>query len=298
MESFEAYLARQSAIMEEALDEYLPGAKEHPSEIYQAMRYSVFAGGKRLRPILCLAAAEAVGGDMQSALPAACALEMIHTYSLIHDDLPAMDNDDLRRGKPTCHKVFGDAIAILAGDALLTDAFVILARAVEKAQGEARAKLDSVIFEIAAAASSRGMIAGQVIDILSEGEKLQRDALEALHSLKTGKLITASVLSGGLLGGASRSQLDSLRRYGRAIGLAFQVVDDILNATGNSGIMGKKTGTDAARGKATFVSIMGVEKARAEARSLIEEAVESIEAFDHRADPLRSLARFIVERKK
>jgi geranylgeranyl diphosphate synthase type II len=258
------------------------------------MRYSLFAGGKRLRPILCLAASEAVGGEIQSAMPAGCALEMIHTYSLIHDDLPAMDDDDLRRGKPTNHKVFGEAIAILAGDGLLTEAFVLLSdyhsllpeRAVQ------------VIGVIAEAASYRGMVGGQVVDMLSQNKPADLETVQQMHSRKTAALIAAATESGALAGKGSEAQVAALARYGRAIGLAFQIADDILDIEGDTELLGKSTGADEARGKVTYPAAVGLESSRQAANDMIHDALAALEGFDDKANPLRSLAHYIITRKK
>lgn len=291
----QAYLNDRRKIVEEALERYLPEEGSVPQELHTAVHYSVFAGGKRIRPILCLAAAEACGGDMAPAMPAACALELIHTYSLIHDDLPAMDNDDFRRGKPTSHKVFGEAVAILAGDALLTEAFVLLSRA-EKVRLTAERRL-AVIQEIASAAGIAGMVGGQALDI--RAEKIQPDiaGLTDIHRRKTGALITAAVKAGAILAGASDNRIQALGVYGSHIGIAFQIADDILNVEGDSRLMGKTTGSDAALGKVTYPSLLGLEAAKIELTEHIEAAVAGIAAFDSRALPLRVIARYIMERK-
>ena len=262
-----------------------------------AMRYSLMAGGKRLRPVLCLAGAEAVGGKPEDALGAACALEMIHTYSLIHDDLPAMDNDDLRRGKPTCHIAFDEATAILAGDALLTMAFQILSSA-EHVDERHLSKWLSVLHQIACAAGYEGMIEGQMRDIAAENTSLSLDELEKLHALKTGALIEASVHAGALLGGGSLDQIEQLEIYARCIGLAFQVKDDVLNVEGDPEIMGKGVGTDEIHKKSTYPSVMGLEKSKSFARQLVNQALQALESFDHRSDSLRAIANYIIERKR
>lgn len=294
-EFLQAYLKDRQNIVEEALQRYLPDKDSVPQELHTAVHYSVFAGGKRIRPILCLAAAEACGGDMAPAIPVACALELIHTYSLIHDDLPAMDNDDFRRGKPTSHKVFGEAVAILAGDALLTEAFVLLSRA-EKVRLAAERRL-AVIQEIASAAGIAGMVGGQALDI--RAVKIQPDftGLTDIHRRKTGALIVAAVKSGAILAGASDEKIQALGVYGSHIGIAFQIADDILNVEGDSMRMGKKTGSDAALGKVTYPSLLGLEVARAKLAEHTEAALAGIAAFDSRALPLRVIARYIMERK-
>ena len=271
----------------------IPGS----GRLIEAMRYSLMAGGKRLRPVLCLAGAEAVGGKPEDALSAACALEMIHTYSLIHDDLPAMDNDDLRRGKPTCHIAFDEATAILAGDALLTMAFQILS-SVEHVDERQLSKWLSVLHRIAYAAGYEGMVEGQMRDIAAENTSLSLDDLEKLHALKTGALIEASVHSGALLGGGSLDQIEQLEIYARCIGLAFQVKDDVLNVEGDPEILGKGVGTDEIRKKSTYPSIMGLEESKSFARELVNKALQALESFDHRSDSLRAIANYIIERKR
>ncbi|NIQ90384.1 MAG: polyprenyl synthetase family protein [Deltaproteobacteria bacterium] len=288
------YLEARRLMVEEALEVALPQEDGPASRVVEAMRYSLFAGGKRLRPILCLAASEAVGGEIQSAMPAGCALEMIHTYSLIHDDLPAMDDDDLRRGKPTNHKVFGEAIAILAGDGLLTEAFVLLSdyhsllpeRAVQ------------VIGVIAEAASYRGMVGGQVVDMLSQNKPADLETVQQMHSRKTAALIAAATESGALAGKGSEAQVAALARYGRAIGLAFQIADDILDIEGDTELLGKSTGADEARGKVTYPAAVGLESSRQAANDMIHDALAALEGFDDKANPLRSLAHYIITRKK
>ena len=288
------YLEARRLMVEEALEVALPQQDGPETRVVEAMRYSLFAGGKRLRPILCLAASESVGGDLKAAMPAGCALEMIHTYSLIHDDLPAMDDDDLRRGKPTNHKVFGEAIAILAGDGLLTEAFVLLSdynsllpeRAVQ------------VIGVIAEAASYRGMVGGQVVDILSQNKRADLEIVQQMHSRKTAALIAATTESGALTGKGSEAQVAALARYGRAIGLAFQIADDILDIEGDTELLGKTTGADEARGKVTYPAAVGLERSRQTANEMVNDALAALEGFDDRANPLRSLANYIITRKK
>jgi len=288
------YLEARRLTVEEALEVALPQQDGPETRVVEAMRYSLFAGGKRLRPILCLAASEAVGGDLKAAMPAGCALEMIHTYSLIHDDLPAMDDDDLRRGKPTNHKVFGEAIAILAGDGLLTEAFVLLSdynsllpeRAVQ------------VIGVIAEAASYRGMVGGQVVDILSQNKRADLETVQQMHSRKTAALIAAATESGALAGKGSEAQVAALARYVRAIGLAFQIADDILDIEGDTELLGKTTGADEAMGKVTYPAAVGLERSRQAANEMVNDALAALEGFDDRANPLRSLANYIITRKK
>lgn len=289
-----AYLEDRQGIVEEALQRYLP-EDEIPAKIYEAVRYSVFNGGKRIRPILCLAAAEAVGGDLAPAMPVACALEFIHSYSLIHDDLPSMDNDDFRRGKPTCHKVFGENIAILAGDALLTEAFVLLSRS-EKVMFSAEKRL-AVIQEIAYAAGIGGMVGGQALDVISEKSGADEQALREIHRRKTGALIIAAVKSGALISNAGKDKMQALTEYGIHVGLAFQIADDILNVEGDSTLMGKGTGSDAARNKLTYPSLLGMPATKEKLSQYIEAAVASLAGFDERAMPLMVIARYIKERK-
>ena len=250
--NLQKYFKERRELVDRWLINAMPAENELPIPLYSAMRYSLFAGGKRIRPILMFAACEAVGGDINYAQPAACAMEMIHTYSLIHDDLPAMDNDDFRRGKPTNHKVYGEAISILAGDALLTQAFILLSSPF-LALNIPHDRILAVINEIASCSGSRGMIGGQVADIESERKPdIDLPTVQYIHIHKTGALIKASVKSGGILGGASERELASLIRYGEAVGLAFQIVDDILDIEGNSAELGKDTGSDRSRGKATY----------------------------------------------
>ena len=289
------YLKQRCQLVDQALERFLPEASELPASLHGAMRYSVFAGGKRVRPVLMLAACETVGGALEEALPAACAMEMIHTYSLIHDDLPAMDDDDFRRGNPTNHKVYGEATAILAGDALLTEAFILLSRGEEGGDPAARLR---VIGEIAHASGSRGMVGGQVVDMESEGKgEIDLATLSYIHTHKTGALIRASVRAGAILGGASAQGLDALTRYGDAIGLAFQIADDILDVEGTTEELGKDAGSDQARGKATYPALVGLEASKARAHELVQMALDALACFDERAEPLRAIASYIVKRK-
>lgn len=281
-----AFLAEKSARAERALEAYVTRWAGAPERLVEAMRYSLFAGGKRLRPALALGAAEIIAGNDTPALPAACAIEMIHTYSLIHDDLPAMDDDDLRRGKPTCHRVYGEAIAILAGDALLTMAFDALADA-----GNAE-----VVREVAVAAGAAGMVGGQVLDMQGEGRQLSLDDLRRIHACKTGALIRASVRTGAQLAGATPDTLDALTQYAERIGLAFQIADDILNVTGTQAALGKRVGSDAERGKSTYPALLGLDSARRLAQATIGEALDALQPFGPEAEPFRALAAFIIER--
>ena len=291
-----AYIKNKNQQINVALEKILHDSQ--PSEpIVQAMKYSLMADGKRIRPVLCLAAAEAVGGKPQTVLPAACALEIVHTYSLIHDDLPAMDNDDLRRGKPTCHVAFDEATAILAGDALLTLAFQVLSSVQFTGENQASGWL-KVIHIISTAAGYQGMIRGQMLDMASEGQHLTVNELKSMHALKTGALIEASLLCGALLADARKRQMKMLKTYARNIGLAFQVTDDILNVEGNPKEMGKAVGTDELREKSTYPAILGLETSRQFAKNLVEKALQALEIFDKKAEPLRGLATYIIDRKR
>jgi geranylgeranyl diphosphate synthase, type II len=277
-----------------ALERLLPGADTRPTSIHQAMRHSVFAGGKRIRPILCMEAGRAVAGSLPAGIEElSAALEMLHTYSLIHDDLPALDNDDLRRGRPTCHKVYGEAIAILAGDALQTQAYEVLSQL--RCPAEARVK---IIGEIARGTGTvNGMIGGQVIDLEAERTKPDAETLEYIHRSKTAALITASVVTGGIYAGADLKQVESLRRYGQAIGLAFQIVDDILDVTQTSEQLGKTAGKDVASEKATYPALFGLEQSRKKARALLEDAHKAVQNLGGQGETLKELARFLIERE-
>ena len=294
----EDYLKTKKQVIDDALEQYLPGQENYPPVIFQAMRYSLLAGGKRIRPVLCLATLEVLGAEslQEAVLPVACALEMIHTYSLIHDDLPAMDDDDCRRGIPTSHKVFGEDVAILAGDALLTEAFCLLSNG-KLMEGIPPERILAVIHEIGRAAGCFGMIGGQVVDVRSEGMSVDEDALYYIHTHKTGAMMVASIRAGALLAGAGQEALDALSLYGYNIGLMFQIVDDILNVEGDRATIGKSTGSDASRGKVTFPSIFGLDMSREKACHLAEQALQALSGFDGRAEPLRMLARHIIERK-
>ncbi len=291
-----AYLEDRRALVEAGLRRFVPSETTMPVELHRAMHYSLFAGGKRLRPILTIAAAEAVGGKAEEALPVACAFEYIHTYSLVHDDLPAMDDDDLRRGRPTCHRVFGQAMAILAGDALLTEAFALLTNPAYVGHLDPRL-LRTVIHEVALAAGSQGMVGGQAVDILSEGKAIESSVLQYIHTHKTGALILCTLRAGAHLAGATPDQLDAITRYGKAGGLAFQIADDILDIEGEEAMRGKKGGQDATRGKATYPALVGLDEAKREAQRLAQDALDAIASFNHAADPLREIARYIVSRK-
>ena len=296
-EALARYLEERRLQVDEALGRYLPEAGDHPKEIHEAVRYSVFAGGKRLRPILVLAAAEAAGGQVEHALPPAAAIEMIHSYSLIHDDLPAMDDDDFRRGRPTCHKVYGEALAILAGDALLTQAFILLSGDPSSIRADAVGRL-RVINEIAQAAGSRGMVGGQVVDILQEDREVDLATLLYLHTHKTGSLIRACLRVGGIISSAGSEQMEALTRYGDRIGLAFQIVDDILDLEGSLEALGKRAGSDLRKKKATFPGLLGLEESRQRARSLVREAKHALSVFGDRGAALGAIADYVVARRR
>ncbi len=293
-----AYLEIKRRAINDALESLAWEKASRPGRLIEAMKYSLMAGGKRIRPILCLAAAEAVGcANCGAFIPAACAIEAIHTYSLIHDDLPAMDNDVLRRGKPTCHIQFDEATAILAGDALLTLAFDLLSSESGLNAVAAESRL-YVIQIISAAAGFKGMVAGQALDMVSEGRKLTTDELKTLHGLKTGALIEAAVVTGAVLGGGKSKQVDALKQYGKCIGLAFQVTDDILNVEGDPELMGKSAGTDAKSNKNTFPSLMGIQASKDLAGELVHSALELLSDFDAGALPLREIAKYIISRNR
>ena len=289
----DGYLRRMSERVDDALEKFLPPESAEPVTIHQAMRYSVFAGGKRLRPILCLAAGESVGGTIAIALPLACAVECIHTYSLIHDDLPCMDDDDLRRGKPTNHKVFGEGIAVLAGDALLTEAFALVA----KARPPKRYPIGLLVRELAFAAGSLRLIAGQVQDLEGENNHLSLEEVKRTHLNKTAALITASIRLGAMAGNATPAQLKRLTRYGQDLGLAFQVIDDVLDATSTKEVMGKSVRADTKNHKSTFPTVLGVNPSRQFAADLIADAHAQLRVFGTPADPLRAVADFVLTRR-
>jgi len=292
----DAYLKERQRLVDAALDRFLPAEDTPPPSVHRAMRYSVLAGGKRLRPVLVIAGAELVGAQPSSVMPTACALEMIHTYSLIHDDLPAMDDDDYRRGRLTNHKVFGDAIAILAGDALLTYAFQLVAENAALAGVDAKVVCD-VVAEIAEAAGTIGMVGGQVVDIESEGKTITPEQLEYIHVHKTAALIRASLSVGARLGGADAAALAAVRDAGQSLGLAFQIVDDILDVEGSLETLGKTAGSDERKQKVTYPALHGIEASRREARRLIERTKSRLAVFGARSAPVCALADFVVERK-
>ena len=286
------YLKKQKALVEAALDRSISIAR--PEKIYESMRYSLLAGGKRLRPILCLATCELMGGSVAMAMPTACALEMIHTMSLIHDDLPAMDNDDYRRGKLTNHKVYGDDIAILAGDGLLAYAFEYVALKTEDVPAE---RILKVVARLGNTVGAAGLVGGQVLDLESEGKTdITAETLSFIHTHKTGALLETSVVSGAILAGASDTEINKLSRYAQNIGLAFQIVDDILDITATDEQLGKTAGKDLAAQKATYPSIWGLEKSQAKAQELIDEAIAQLQDYETSAEPLRAIASFIVTR--
>ena len=290
----QGFLTKRTEAVNRALDKFLPSEKTRPATIHKAMRYSLFAGGKRMRPALCLAAAQACGGRETDALPLACAVECIHTYSLIHDDLPAMDNDDFRRGKPTNHKVFGDGIAVLAGDALLTQAFEIAAHA----KGWRRYPHRIIILEIAKASGSLQLVAGQVADLEGEGKKISANELRYIHERKTSALLCCSVRLGGMSANCTSVQLRALTDFGYHVGLAFQVIDDILDVTQTSEQLGKTAGKDTRSQKATYPAIVGLEKSRKIAEQLTAKAFAALKPFKGRAVALEVLAEYLLQRNK
>jgi geranylgeranyl diphosphate synthase, type II len=290
----QGFLESRTALINRALDRLLPGETTRPATIHKAMRYSIFAGGKRLRPALCLAAAAACGGNESDALPLACAVECIHTYSLIHDDLPAMDNDDFRRGKPTNHKVYGEGIAILAGDGLLTQAFEIAAQA----KGWPRYSHQQLLLELTRASGSLQLIAGQVADLEAEGRKVSEAELKYIHERKTSALLSCSTRLGGMSANCSAAQLRALTDFGYNVGLAFQIIDDILDITQTSEQLGKTAGKDTAAEKATYPSIVGMEKSRRISRQLTQRAFDALRIFRGRAGALEALANYLLVRDK
>jgi len=289
------YLKKNREAVDKALELLVPPADTFPPKVFEAMRYSLFAGGKRVRPILAIASAEALGAKTTGLLPIAGALELIHTYSLIHDDLPAMDNDDLRRGRPTCHKVYGEAIAILAGDGLLNRAFEVLSDP-RRLKTVTALRLIAITREISLASGVFGMVGGQVVDMESEGKDVDLPTLEYIHTHKTGALIRAAVRTGAIYARASEKRLKALTRYGERVGLAFQIADDILDITGSREEIGKDVGSDLKKGKKTFPSFYGLEESRRRAKEVADQALAALKDFDRKADPLRDLAKYIVTR--
>lgn len=298
MQNFDlkSFLAGRKKIVDKALEEYFPPFVGLEKKVVEAARYSLFAGGKRVRPILCIQAAAAVGGSYDMVLPVACAMEMIHTYSLIHDDLPAMDNDDFRRGVPTNHKVFGEAIAILAGDALLTEAFRLIADMQNDGRVPAE-KILQAISIVARASGYRGMIGGQVIDMECENLEVDIATVEYMHIHKTGAILSACLELGALLGGGSPADVTSLTKYGQHFGLAFQITDDLLDVEGNANLMGKTPGSDIARDKKTYPALLGISKSRESAQMHVDEALKAVSSYDESAEPLRAIARYLLVRQ-
>ncbi len=291
--NLKTYLTTRAKDVDAALDVFLPKAKERPATIHAAMRYSVFAGGKRLRPVLCLAAAEACGGEFSLALPPACAVELMHTYSLVHDDLPAMDDDDLRRGRPTCHKVYGEGMAILCGDALLTEAFIVIGQTVATKRYNTR----DYITELAVTGSSRKLIGGQVMDLEGEGKKLTKRDLVRIHEAKTAALLTTSLRLGAMTANATPAKLEALTLFGHALGLAFQVIDDILDVTQSTEVLGKTAGKDQAVEKSTYPAIIGLEASRKEAVRLTAVAMDALNPLGKSAERLREVATHLLKRE-
>ena len=290
------YLDKQRQRVDQFLEQSLPETLSDPPKLYESMRYSLLGGGKRVRPILTIAAAQALGYDEDAMLPFAASLELVHTYSLIHDDLPAMDDDDYRRGRLTNHKVYGDAMAILAGDALLTMAFELCSQDTGR-QGLTAGQQLTIVRELAFGSGHQGMVGGQVMDILAENQEVELPHLQQIHSHKTGQLIRGAVRIGGIIGGASSTQMESLTGYAEDIGLAFQIADDVLNMVGTREELGKDAGTDEKRGKQTYPSFYGVDGARRLGEECVERAVNRLKSFDHQADPLRHIATYIIARR-
>ncbi len=287
------YLATRAAEVDAALDAFLPTAKERPATIHAAMRYCVFAGGKRLRPVLCLAAAEACGGEISTALAPACAVELMHTYSLVHDDLPAMDDDDLRRGRPTCHKVYGEGLAVLCGDALLTESFIVLAQTAATKRYGTR----DYIAELAETGGSKKLIGGQVMDLEGEGKTLTKRDLVRIHEAKTAALLTTSLRLGAMTANATPAKLEALTNFGHALGLAFQVIDDILDVTQSTEVLGKTAGKDQAVEKSTYPAILGLDASRKEAARLTKAAMAALKPFGAKAARLQEIATHLLKRE-
>ncbi len=287
-----SYLKATQEKVDAALDRFLPGETDAPGNIHKAMRYSIFAGGKRLRPILALAASEACGGEEKNALPSACAVEMMHTYSLVHDDLPSMDNDDLRRGRPTSHKVFGEGVAVLTGDALLTEAFLILAETPDTERYCAR----DFLREFARTGGSRQLIGGQILDLEGEGKKLAQDQLVKIHEAKTAALLTCALRLGAMSANASETELAALGSFGYHLGLAFQVIDDILDVTQSTEKLGKTAGKDLTVDKATYPAILGLEASKKEAQRLTAASLDALAPFGEKGRRLEEIARYLLGR--
>lgn len=293
MDDLKPWLKAKQKEIDKALSSYLPRESTSPKSIHKAMRYSIFAGGKRLRPLLCLAAAEACGGEQEHALAPACATEVMHTYSLVHDDLPCMDDDDLRRGRPTSHKVFGEGMAVLTGDALLTEVFIIIA----KTAATKRYGVKEYLEEIAVTGGSRKLIGGQVLDLEGEGKELGKKDLIRIHENKTAALLTSSVRLGAMTANATPKKLEALTTFGYNLGLAFQVIDDILDVTQTTEILGKTAGKDEAVDKSTYPAILGLEASRKEAARLTKKALKSLEVFGKKGKRLEQIARYLLERE-
>lgn len=289
----EKYLKHRQGLVEKALRTSVPPPSTRPSTLHKAMRHSLLAGGKRLRPILCLAAAEACGGTVEDAMPLACAVECIHTYSLIHDDLPCMDDDDYRRGRPTCHKVYGEAVAVLAGDALLTQAFELAGQV----RGWKRYSVRDVVLELAHASGSLNLIAGQVADLEGEGKKLSGNDLKFIHLRKTGALLTTSIRLGAMSADATPARLKALTAFGKSLGLAFQIIDDILDVTQTTEQLGKSAGKDVASGKSTYPAVWGLDRSRKEADRLTHAASTALKPLGSKAAALKGLANYLLERE-
>lgn len=289
-----AYLKERKKLVDAAIDRCLPTADTDPAIVHEAMRHSTIDSGKRIRPILILAACDAVGGKIDAAMPAACAIECIHTFSLIHDDLPCMDDDDFRRGKPTAHKVYGEAMALLAGDALFALAFQMVAQS----EGASKDAIVEVIRILADATGTNGMVGGQVLDMVAQGSAATLEQIEKIHRRKTGALLEAAVVIGGYLAGGSDKQISALSTYGKNIGLAFQIADDILDLQGDAEKLGKPIGSDLKLDKATYPSVLGIEKSKELGKKAVNDAIEALSIFDERAEPLRLIARYIVERDR
>jgi geranylgeranyl diphosphate synthase type II len=292
MEDLKAYLDARAREVDAALRRHLPAPRKRPATIHAAMRHSLFAGGKRLRPVLCLAAAETCGGETANAMPAACAVELMHTYSLVHDDLPCMDDDDLRRGRPTCHKVYGEGMAVLTGDALLTQAFEVLAAT----PPTRRHPLADFVRELAVTGGSTQLIGGQVMDLEGEGRPLSKAELVRIHQAKTAALLTTSLRLGAMSANAPEARLDALTTFGRSLGLAFQVIDDILDVTQTTDKLGKTAGKDQSVDKATYPSLLGLDRARAEAGRLTTRAMNALDSIGRPAARLRQIAAYLLDR--
>jgi len=293
MSDLKDWLKSQQKLVDKELTRLLPRENTRPATIHKAMRYSVFAGGKRLRPILCLAAAEACGGEVENALIPACATEVLHTYSLVHDDLPCMDDDDLRRGRPTSHKVFGEGVAVLCGDALLTEAFIMLT----KTPATKRYSVGDYVEELAVTGGSKKLIGGQVLDLEGEGKELTKRDLVRIHEAKTAALLTSSVRLGAMTANATPKKLEAITTFGYNLGLAFQVIDDILDVTQTTEQLGKTAGKDEAVDKSTYPAILGLEKSRKEAARLTKKALTALEVFGKKGARLEAIARYMLDRE-